>query len=495
LALLAALSGAAPAAHAVWGDVATPAEIMPFEHVSIVLASRNLRSPVSQFGHTFLVFHHHDRPEPSAIAVEYSGRVESWDDYILTLFGEVSGSFSVQYYSYKIRDYELEDRSYWVYPLSLPTAQVQVLKADMVSAIGKTSTYGVFRENCASYLIEALAQAAGRSYASESVLFVTPDATVRWLQREHLIGDAIYEPSMLMRARAAYRALDRDEQASVRGAIAGYAPDGNVGHPRVADAISRYADFRIIRAGGPQERELLFSLKKSHAEMMQTAMEVDPDAVDPSRSPGNASAGIAQFAGAQGTRIWLRPGFIGPENQSNYGIANAVSAIFQVQLRAARSLTLEAFDVLDTASYAPGGFLGSSFTQRLTIGYRDYVSVLGTRQRETALEFGRGTSRAMGPFTLSLLPFASVRGVWAQSHSDTEARMAGRARIYAGLAKGLGASLTFDRYLNPRLGIAQRAEGRIDWSVNPSVSLSALVRGVNGWRRRHEVGAGVSFNF
>lgn len=484
-----------PPAHAVWGDVATPAEIEPFERVSIVLASRNLKSPLSQFGHTFLVFHHHEAPEPSSIAVEYTGHIETWRDYPATLFGAVTGTFAVQYFSYKIRDYDLEDRSYWVYPLRLSPGQVRALKAALVGALGQPEPYGVFRQNCASYLIEQIAQATGRPYRRESLLFVTPDATVRWLRDEGLIDAGTYEPSTLMRARAAYRDLSPVEQTSVRHAIAGYALDPSGQRPQLADAISRYADYRIIRSRGAPEREQLFLLKQANAELPQAAQAVDPDAMDPSRSPGNATVGALAFGGGRGTRLWWRPGFIGPENEGNYGFADAVSEIFNLQARVGRSFVLEGFEVLRTESYVPGGFLASPFTQRLAIGYRDEVAVLGTRHREYAAEFGRGQTWALGAATVSVMPFASIRAVRTDGRSSTEARLAGRARLHADLARGLGASVSFDRYLNPNLGIAQRVEGRLDLRVSPRLGLGLDVRGINGWSGRHEIGLGAWVNF
>jgi len=491
-ATLLALAGClATTARAKWGDVPDSSEIFHYDRVSIVFAAQNLRSPVSQFGHSFLVFHREDDPEPSALTVEFAGRLEGFDSYLLTLVGGARGHFLFSYFSYKARDYELEDRSLWIYELALTPDEKVRLKRDLVENLGREFPYGIARGNCASYIIEAVAAAHSRAHDGESPLFVTPDATVRWLRHAGLIASARFRPSRQSMALQAYETLPGDAQMRVRLTLAGYGGDESPASAAEQDAASRAADYLLPREDDADRRSMLLALKRAYGKL-----NADPPASpDPSLMPGAATASITVDAAGKGTVISIRPGFIGPENADNQGFHNARSEFGRVDLRIADGVSVDRVVLVHTESYTVGGYLRDPFTQELGIFYANYEPNLGSAQRETALDFGRGLTLAVAGQELSLMPMVSLKWVSRHQANSPEFRPAARAHLYGALPAGLHYMASIDRFYNPRLGISQLTSVQLLRPLTRQFGLAVEAATVNTIWSNRVVGVRAYVNF
>jgi hypothetical protein len=426
--------------------------------------------------------------------VEFSAHLDGWSQYLASLVGGVEGRFSFQYLSYKVRDYDLEDRGYWQYELSLTPDERSRLVQILLDDAPRPWRYGVFRQNCASYVVQAIAQAIGRPFQAETWLFITPDATVRWLRSKGRIVTARYQPSLQVQAQFANRALDPDEQIDVGRAILGYRIyqlEPQIAQQALANAISRAATYQIIRDASAEHRAVLFALKQTYDASDQSI----PPPLDPSTSTGTATASIRADAGGKGELLSLRPGFIGPENQDHYGFRNATSEILRTDIRMDHRIRLEAFDVLNMESYSPAAFLQGGFTQRLSLGYHDWDTYLAQRHQEVALEFGRGWTVDLAGQLLSLMPFGSVKAIWNQHESGEEIRPAARVRLYGKLPLGVTYSATIDRYWNPRLGMEQLAAVKAAVPLGQSVGLTLTAISARQSDTGKTIGIGAYANF
>ena len=477
--------------HAKWGDVPDSSEIFRYDRVSLVFAAQNLRSPISQFGHSFLVFHREDDPEPAALTVEFSGHLEGFDDYLLTLVGGVGGHFVFSYLSYKARDYELEDRGLWIYELALTGDEKARLKRDLIQKRGREFPYGIARRNCASYIIEAVAAAHLRAFHGESPLFVTPDATVRWLRHEDLIASVGFRPSKQSMALQAYAALPADAQMRVRRTMAGYGGDDSPASAAEQDAVSKAADYLLPREDNADRRGSLLALKRTYGKL-----DADPPpSSDPSRMPGSATASITVDSAGKGTIVSIRPGFIGPENEANQGFHNARSEFGRVDLRIANGVSVDRAVLIHTESYTVGGFLRSPFTQELAIFYANYGPNLDRAQRETALDFGRGLTFAAAGQELSLVPMVSLKWVSTDRASSSEFRPTLRAHLYGALPANLHYTVSLDRFYNPRLGVSQITSVQVMCSLTRKFGLAAEATTVNAIWSNRTVGLRTYVNF
>ena len=477
-------------AWAVWGDLPDASEIGPYTRVSIVFATQNLRSPVSQFGHTFLVFHHEDDPEPSALTVEFVGTVVVPTDYVAALVGAASGHFQFNYLSNKARSYEMEDRSLWIYELDLTSDQVERLRSDLRERARLDLSYGVFRANCASYIIDELASLRGLHYRSESVLFVSPDASVRWLRSNAMIKHSRFRPSQQVAALAAFDSLSESSRVRVRRVVEGYREDETLSQEE-SDAVSLMIDYRILRERNDERRNALFRLKKIYY-----GRPVDSSAPpDPSHGIGGRTLGVLFQGADKGTVVSYRPGFIGLENEDERGFRNASSRFAQLDLRWKDStLRVDRFDLFSMESYAPSGFLRSGFTQRLEISYVDFGPYLDRIQRESAIDFGRGITFPVSGSAFSILPFASVKAINNDRISYFEFQLACRVHLFGDLGAGWRYAATYDRYLSPGPGISDQATIEVMLPKWRHVGISINFTAVDSTKNNNATGVRVYAN-
>lgn len=474
-----------------WGDLPDPAEIFPYERASIAFAAQNLKSPVSQFGHSFLIFHHEADPEPSALTVEFAGRLEGFGDYLLTLVGGVRGHFVFSYLSYKARDYDLEDRGLWIYELALTPEEKARLKRDLVERVDREFPYGIARSNCASYLIDEVAAAHSRTYHGESPLFVTPDATMRWLRHERLIASARFRPSRQSLALRAYETLSADAQARVRHVVAGYGGREPLASAAEQDAVSKAADYLLPREDDANRRRMIFALKRMYAKRDSEP----PPSPDPSLVPGASTASVTFDAAGRGTVASFRPGFIGPENEANKSFHNAWSEFGRLDLREHHGVSVDRFVLLHTESYTVGGFLRNPFTQELGVFYANYEANLGSRQQETAVDFGRGLTFAAAGQEVSLMPIASLKWVSTERAGSPELRPAARLHLYGDLPAGAHYVVSIDRFYNPRLGISRYTIVQVVRQVTPRFGLAAEATTASAMWSNRVIGVRAYVNF
>lgn len=81
-----------------WTDNIEPASFFYKKYLSIVFVGHNIKTPVSMFGHTFLIAHDYEVPEPGAIVLEYVGDIESSNFWIInSVFYSIKGTYKLSY--------------------------------------------------------------------------------------------------------------------------------------------------------------------------------------------------------------------------------------------------------------------------------------------------------------------------------------------------------------------------------------------------------------
>ncbi len=144
-------------AQAAWFGPTSIDELASRPRVSLVFASPDEVSPLSYFGHTFLVFHHEEFPEIDAPLVEFMGQTAELDHWALqALFGSIPGRYQLQRFLYKAREYDFENRDLWIYTLKISEAERQEIVKRLRERLPQVHPYQFTGQNCGAYIEELL---------------------------------------------------------------------------------------------------------------------------------------------------------------------------------------------------------------------------------------------------------------------------------------------------------------------------------------------------
>jgi hypothetical protein len=458
-----------------WGQNPSTNNISGLNKLSIVFAAQNTKSPLSMFGHIYLVFHNEKNPEPNSISFEFTASIESAKDYLGALTGAAPGFYKLDYLDNKQREYDIENRSSWRYEVNLTEKELELFKRNVAELEGKKYKYSVFKENCASYLAEQISKITGVAYQSESVIFDSPDATIRWLHKNRMITNPIFIPSSQLKASKYFERLSSEEKERLKQAISGYSVGDEATSEEFASAASSSVDYLMVRDDSFQSRANLFALKKKFP---ATLSPLDNDVVDPSSISGNST--YSALISNDGILLKYRPGFLGYENEHLYGLKNVSSEFLSAAvLLNSDSIQLEKFTLFKVESYVPSKFLYDSGSQFFDIAYTNYRSFLGSKYDEFAISFAKGFTGSYGQQLISVLPLVSLRKIDADVVNETVLSLGSRFRVYGDVYDKLGYKSTYDYYATNEKGISRVWDTEIFTTIFSSLGVGLSLTLVN----------------
>jgi len=441
--------------YATWGKNVDPHEIFRYKRVSVMFATQNLKYPASHFGHIIMIFHNSDIPEPDSITVEYSTQLNTSIDYMSTLFDKANGRYLFNYFSNKSREYELEDRSMWIYEISLSKANIDQLKRILISFEGKKYNYGILKKNCAHYMIQPLLSVTQLPYKTESYLFISPDSVLRWLREKGILKSSLYIPSKQLMALNAFKLLPVDQKKNVRLLMAGYSLRGNSVSEKSKHAILQIAGYKIIREPDFDKRNHLLGLIKKYS---TKSLSLSPSFLrppDPSQLKGNGLFSLFTNIKSKEGIFSFRPGFLGPENDVNYELGNISNEFARVDVYISESKNyIHRFTLFSSEGYYPLGYLREASTQIVDISYINYAPYFGESHEEVSATFGRGLTVVFHEHQFSFVPFLSLKSI-SGIKSGEEAVLAGRFHQYGPIGETFRYSFTVDDFFMSVKGISR----------------------------------------
>lgn len=145
--------------------------------VALVYAANSLDSPVTAFGHTFLLFRRPGRPEGRDITVEYTADTDTANPILYVfkgLFGLFPGRFYHQEAQSKLKWYIDEERDLWEYDLSLSKDEKAQLTRHLWELAATHFDYYYMSENCSYGVLSLLEGAIPRLELLEKMNYVVP---------------------------------------------------------------------------------------------------------------------------------------------------------------------------------------------------------------------------------------------------------------------------------------------------------------------------------
>jgi hypothetical protein len=369
-------------------DQASPRALGTFHRVSVVLASENIRTPISAFGHTFLVFHDDSFPEPDALAVDFSGDLSGADAGVLAaLFTSIPGRYRVRPFRDVAFEYDDEDRDLWVYGIRIGEAEKQALAGKVLQQLGRPQRYNFVSKNCGQKVHE-LFLGSLQGFLCTPKPYSLPVDSIRALDRCGRIGTVFLQRSSLRRALASRAQLGAAEQASWQlAARHNYFPAQSGGGP-LALALGDVLDYRLPREGDPQIRSQLFSEKKRFPAGDAAAEPADGRVLRP---PSALELEVAPRA--RSVTLAFEPVERNYLSTSNDPLRSSTLEILRgavtVSARGVRPSEFVPFNFEALVADTP---LRSGLVRKLELAYRDWQSRLGFDAWEAGLQLGGGVA-------------------------------------------------------------------------------------------------------
>lgn len=467
-----------------WGNEPAYIEIDRYSNVSLGFASQDIKSPVSNFGHTFLVFHNDETPEATSLTIEFTGEASDLIANISALFTSVPGKYSPSYLSAKIRQYDYENRSIWLYRLKLDKEELQKLKQYLLHSESTKFAYDFSQKNCAFYIAKALSQTNDTLAFKQAGLFVTPVSTLTWARSKEIISSEKYLPSTQLKALQAFEMLTEPDQ---RIAAMHLSPLANLPPPattkqEIGNALSAMTEHLLPREADSSSRNHLLSIKKSFP---SPSSREDITAEDPSRSESLASISTLFLPQRNAAIFTITPGFIRLENEAASGQRNSIIETLRTDLFTDTTghFRVEQFHLAKIESNQPSGFLRDGFTQALDVSYADYRTHLDKNYKETKILFGRGVSFLCGGHIVSALPLISVIAARQDGGISANGRLEARFNIYKQLTGHTTYAAQLTRSVFQDSEIRQTMNLDLIYSISRTLSISFNLHQVMGAQR------------
>ncbi|QDK36228.1 DUF4105 domain-containing protein [Bdellovibrio sp. NC01] len=198
-------------------------ELLGAKEIYLIFAASDLSSAASSFGHTFLRLHNPKNTGKlelldygvnyAAVTGEESGALYA----IKGLFGSYPGTFSMQPYHQKIREYtNLEGRDLWEYRLHLTPDEVTFIIDHLLELEGSWAPYYFSDDNCSAQILELIEVAKPDiDLTSQFHDFVIPLDTVKALESKWMLDSEKVRPSLQAEWHTRYANLNFDQRKAV----------------------------------------------------------------------------------------------------------------------------------------------------------------------------------------------------------------------------------------------------------------------------------------
>lgn len=392
--------------------VCDEAERLTPTSATLVFPTYHLNNPASMFGHTFITIETDYQAPILADAVNYAALPDSRNPLtymVKGIAGSFKGYYSILPYYKKIQEYgDMAQRDIWEYPLTLTPEETRRMVLHILELKESYSYYYFFDKNC-SYMLQFLLETArpDLSLTQEKGLTVIPIDTIKAMQRQGLIKEARYRPSVGSRIQAGLSALSPSETALARAMSNGtLAPDAllAMGLPdetkrRILDLVTDVTRYNLAKKKITQGefREAFLPTLKARKTLGRGDDDEKAVPAPPEPTTGHDAARVSASVGVQQGKgfeeIAVTPAFtnlLTTDHTRREGI--------QIEFLHARGRvsnddatpSLEAFSLLDIVSLAPRNTFIRPLSWTFHAGYEKRMMTTGETSGATALSAATG---------------------------------------------------------------------------------------------------------
>ncbi len=398
-------------------------DLSQFKKVSLVFGSQNLRSPISSFGHTLLVFHDAPIPAPDSPTFEYLGSTSVPFSVLRSLFWTIPGAYRIVSWNQKYWEYERENRDIWIIPLKITKPERTTLNRLIQESLSSQEDYYNFLfTNCSWYIFKILQKSLNNMGCSVK-FYVYPIETIQALKACDKIGEPVYRPAGATRLVQAFQDLTSKEKNLMKNISPWNFPNLRslkkssstpLSLSPLKTAVTEWIDYTLPRTDDKETRNELFKLKKQY----HSPLVISQKKMTELQSKRSGSLTLAWQKGVESEIFSLRltPGYWNFLNSTNNPFwADHIELLSTEISFDTHSAFLSFFSILDMNTSHPGNLIESSFVRDIYLGWRRHIVSSKQYWEEGLIRLGMGWSDDLGEgLRFSLLPFLElgVNGSW-----------------------------------------------------------------------------------
>ena len=409
-----------------WLKPPEPNELYPKKRLSIVFASQNLKSPVSMFGHTFLVAHNHMPPEPDAITIEFLGKTSGgFGQYFNALVSHIDGEFRLSKFIIKNREYDFEDRNLWVYELDLPeNERNQIFDFVSLAVKNKNFPYTFLNKNCSFYIFNTVIK---NSNFEQQSIYTLPKYTIREIKNSGYINN----PPVLIETDQSklinfLKSLNSDERTKISQIIAGYSYPLADETEEIRKGLDLALTYKIPREPLPEKRTQYFNIKKKLMDIIskdQIYHDENLNQNDPIETYGDANIRLGYEVKTQSAVLEGKFAQRDFYTSRNDGLSNSYLEIVKGKLSFDKeeNIKIQQFTLFKLESLVPQGDYNEPFNRLVDLSFYKHLYEENKTANEAVLRYGQGLSIKLGDLTLGAMPYLGLRYFNFSSNNGIEA--------------------------------------------------------------------------
>lgn len=422
----------------------------------MVFVSANDSSPMSMFGHTFLVFHYEELPEPESAVIEYLGTPTASKGIITHgLFLGIDGSYRSNKFLNKLNEYDWEDRDTYIFRLKLTNQELGKIRNNVVNelkVINKTD-YTFFRKNCSFYIFKLISD--DKNF--DNSLYTSPVDTINFLFRKGALGNPIFIESKKNILKAKFEILGETDRAQVRNLKYDQTIQQENLSAEGADFIRNYISYIIRREPDSFKRAYFFDSKKKlisskNFEKPKTIFVKNYEA------KGSKSLSMGKFRNDDAFELAFNP------VQKNFFSSESHEGGFELEILSSKVLIADAefflkeLKLMTIENFKASELFGFKYAHALELLYRNDFNYTGIDSREYLLRMGLGLGLAAKKVRMGCLLNLVGKNVTWRGGNYSEIVVEPKATINYWLTDKVAVNLKYGRTLNTRSEVKDSLE-------------------------------------
>lgn len=374
--------------------------------VSLAFASEDIRSPISSFGHSFLVFHNEVTPEVDAVVLEFAGNIREDFFVFKSLLTSIEGRYLLTTFHHKTTEYDFEGRDVWLAPLILSKQEKLRLKQRVSRQIGQPFPYNFFTNNCSDYIHRMVVDSL-EAHRCEEAVFTIPSESLARLGECGRLGRFERLAARSTQFLEIYDELSADQQAMIGQIDFNLKPNPDIQlEPMTRQALSLLINYRVPRSRHEFQRENMLKWKALVVEENQPSHSNPPQS-DPYKRIGSLGLGYNFSAGSY--QVHLKPALHYFENVTEGSFWSDTLEVGHIGISGnGEQVELDQFTLFHLHAKQSSMIIRDGFTRLLYLGYkRDLYQDLEVKK--TTARFGLGHTWALSK-SLKVSPLLVAEG-------------------------------------------------------------------------------------
>lgn len=345
------------------------------QYASLAFAAEDFKSPVSSFGHIFIVFHNQSpEPEASSVVLEFVGDMREDNLLLKSLLYTIPGKYKFSTFFHKKREYELENRNLFIAPLNLSANELKRLKKLSINYSNKDFKYNFLIKNCSKYIHQLILESLS-STSCQLPQMNNPYVNYQSLKKCGLIKDHYFYPSTANEFLGTLK-FDLDELSF--------------------ESQNKLINYKILRQRHEFKRDRLLQ-KKIKLLPKLSALFNEPIKQTIQHKELSRFYLKNNWNHTQNLSIGFTPAHLFFTNNFDPRFWTDTLKLFDIEaVFNSNNVEISSFDLFKVRSFQAKNPLYSGFTRSINTYYQKYNSVKNSYLKESVIHYGFGKTFAIG---------------------------------------------------------------------------------------------------